>query len=52
MISTNLVRSPELSRFVMRDEMEVREVERELNQLLEITLKLEWELSEVVQQSN
>jgi len=30
--------------------MEVREVERELNQLLEVTLKLEYELSAVVQQ--
>lgn len=30
--------------------MEVREVERELNHLLEVTLKLEYELNAVVQQ--
>jgi len=33
-------------------QMETKEVERELNRLLEVTLKLEWELDTVVQRVN
>tara|TARA_Y100000034_G_C6890645_1_gene409632 strand:- start:2158 stop:2268 length:111 start_codon:yes stop_codon:yes gene_type:complete len=36
----------------MGEAREVKEVERELNKLLEITLRIEWELETIVQRVN
>jgi len=36
----------------MKREMEIKEVEREINQLLEVTLKLEYELELLVSGRN